>query len=165
MRHNAAIVWHKNVHTRNVLGVIFFNFSEPERLPTYQNVQTEKPARLPIVYKPKLCFQEKLILSAVLVLITPGLQCDHAAGYQTSTNKSRKSAFMRSLIFGIYLQNILCGFKTRHASTETQNRRLTSCFSWGLCRVCYTHTPTPTHTQTHYITAVPKSWLVKATTD
>lgn len=74
MRHNAAIVWHRNVRTRNVLRVIFFNFSEPERLSTYQNEQTEKPDRLPIVYKLKLCFQEKLILSAVLVLITPGLQ-------------------------------------------------------------------------------------------
>lgn len=96
-------------------------------------------------------FTGKPILSEVRVVITLSLS---VAGYLTSTNKSRKSTFMRSLIFKIYLQNILPGFKTRHACTETQSRRLRSYFIGGLGREW--------HRQAYYIRAVFKNCHVKA---
>ena len=78
-----------------------------------------------------------------------------------STNKSRKSTFMRSLIFQICLTEHSARLYTRRARTETQTRRLRSYFIY-IYIYTQASTHTHTHTHTHYIMAVfQRGWQVK----
>lgn len=95
----------------------------------------------------------KLILSAALVVITVSLQRGHTAGYLTSTHKSRKSTFMRSLICKIYLQNILQGFKP---DMQVQKQEAEIIF--------YMYAQSGIHTRTYALhnSCFSKNWHVKA---
>lgn len=72
--------------------------------------------------KPGPCLLQRWFLRP-LVVAASILRRDQAAGYLSSTNKSRKSTFMRSLIFTIYLQNILCGFTQDGPEQKHTERR------------------------------------------
>lgn len=89
--------------------------------------------------KPGPCLEQRWSLRP-LVVVASILWRDQAAGYLSSTNKSRKSTFMRSLIFTIYLQNILCGFTPDGPEQKhTERRPSRSLTSSYMCRE--QHTP------------------------